>query len=59
MQRVPALVMLFKSQLLSKISKGETCLKSRNNGLIDVQMMEETKIVFIRMILKRTMWYKS
>ena len=43
MKRVLALVMLFKSKLLSKISEGKTCLNSESNGLIDVQMIEEVK----------------
>ena len=43
MKRSIALVMLFKSKLLSKISEGKTCLNSESNGLIDVQMIEEVK----------------
>ena len=43
MKRSHELVMLFKSKLLPKISEGKTCLNSESNGLIDVQMIEETK----------------
>ena len=36
MKRVLALVMMFKSKLLSKISEGKICLDSKSNDLIDV-----------------------
>ena len=54
MKKVLALVMLFKSKLLSKISEGRTCLDSKSNDLIDVQMMEEAKKFIIRMVQKRS-----
>ena len=54
MKRVLALVMLFKSKLLSKISEGKTCLNSESNGLIDVQMLEEAKKLIIRMVPRRS-----
>ena len=54
MKRVLALVMLFKSKLLSKISEGRTCLNFENNGLIDVQMMEEAKMFITRMVQRRS-----
>ena len=54
MKRVLALVMLFKSKLLSKISEGKTCLNSKSNDLIDVQMMEEVKKHIIRMVQRRS-----
>ena len=54
MKRVLALVMLFKSKLLSKISEGKTCLNSESNGLIDVQMLEEAKKLIIRMVQRRS-----
>ena len=54
MKRVLALVMLFKSKLLSKISEGKTCLNSERNGLIDVQMIEEAKKLIIRMVQRRS-----
>ena len=54
MKRVLALVMLFKSKLLSKISDRKTYLDSKNNNLIDVQMMEETKMFIIKIIEKRS-----
>lgn len=53
-KRVLALVLLFKSKLLSKISKGETYLNSKSNRLIDVQIMKEAKIVIISMVQKRS-----
>ena len=49
-----ALVMLFKSKLLSKISEGKTCLNSESNGLTDVQMIEEAKKLIIRMVPRRS-----
>ena len=54
MKRVLALVMLFKSKLLSKISEGKTCLNSESSGLIDVQMLEEAKKLIIRMVHRRS-----
>ena len=54
MKRVLALVMLFKSKLLSKISEGKTYLNSERNGLIDVQMMEQAKRLIIRMVQRRS-----
>ena len=54
MKRVLALVMLFKSELLSKVSEGKTCLDSKSNDMIDVQMMEEVKKFIIRMVQKRS-----
>ena len=53
-KRVPALVMLFKSKLLSKISERKTCLNSKSNDLIDVQRMEEIKNLIIRMVQRRS-----
>ena len=50
MKRVLALVMFFKSKLLSKISEGKTSLNSKSNDLKDVQMMEEAKKLIIRMV---------
>ena len=54
MKRVLALVMLFKSKLLSKISERKTYLNSERNGLIDVQMMEQAKRLIIRMVQRRS-----
>ena len=54
MKRVLALMMLFKSKLLSKISEGKTCLNSKSNDLIDVQMIEEVKKHIIRMVQRRS-----
>ena len=54
MKRVRALVMLFKSKLLSKISERKTYLNSGRNGLIDVQMMEQAKRLIIRMVQRRS-----
>ena len=53
-KRVPALVMLLKSKLLSKISETKTCLNSKSNDLIDVHMMEEIKNLIIRMVQRRS-----
>ena len=49
-----ALVTLFKSKLSSKISEGKTCLNSKTNDLIDVQMMEEAKKLIISMVQRRS-----
>ena len=54
MKRVLALGMLLKSKLLSKISEGKTCLNSKSNGFIDVQMTEEAKKLIIRMVQSRS-----
>ena len=48
------LVMLLKSKLLPNISEGKTCVNSKTNGLIDVQMMEEAKKLIIRMVQRRS-----
>ena len=53
-KRVLALVMLFKTKLVSKISERKTCLDSKSNGFMDVQMMEEAKMVIISMVQKRS-----
>ena len=58
MKRVLDLVMLFKSKLLSKLSEGKTCLNSKNNGLIHVQMMEVAKKL-IRMVQRDNLEQKS
>ena len=46
--------MLLKSKLLPNISEEETCVNSKTNGLIDVQMMEEAKKLIIRMVQRRS-----
>ena len=48
MKTALALVMLFKSKLLSKNSEGKTCLNFESNGLIDVQRSFRTEIETIR-----------
>ena len=53
-KKVPALVMLLKSKLLSKISERKTCLNSKSNDLIDVQMMEEIKNLIIKMVERKS-----
>ena len=58
MKRVLDLVMLFKSKLLLKLSEGKTCLNSKSNGLIDVQMMEVAKKL-IRMVQRDNLEQKS
>ena len=58
MKRVLDLVMLFKSKLLSKLSEGKTCLNCKNNGLINVQMMEVAKKL-IRMVQRDNLEQKS
>ena len=52
MKRVLALVLLFKSKLLEKISKGKICLDSKGNDLIDAQLIEEARKFIIRMAQK-------
>ena len=54
MKRVIALATLFKSKLLSKISEGKTCLNSKSNDLIDLQMIEEAKKHITRMVQRRS-----
>ena len=46
--------MLLKSKLLSKISERKTCLNSKSNDLIDVQMMEEIKNLIIKMVERKS-----
>ena len=47
-------MMLLKSKLLSKISERKTCLNSKSNDLIDVQMMEEIKNLIIKMVERKS-----